>query len=83
MVSATLDLVAHDDARPTSSAVHLEGHNVFQRKSTQPADVIYIGTALLLATSGSTGNPKAVRLSYSGLADNTVPVTRALRVLVG
>src|SRR5580693_5918754 len=26
MMSATLDLVTHDDARPTSSAVHLKGH---------------------------------------------------------
>jgi acyl-coenzyme A synthetase/AMP-(fatty) acid ligase len=26
MVSATLDLVTHDDAQPTSSALYLKGH---------------------------------------------------------
>jgi acyl-CoA synthetase (AMP-forming)/AMP-acid ligase II len=36
--------------------------------------------ALLLATSGSTGSPKTVRLSCSGLADNTASVIRALGI---
>lgn len=174
MMSATLDLVTHDDARPTSPAVHLKGHSaltygelaelvgefegalrhdgkalvvcagdrdlptllaylaalrlghavaflpasneilsayapefvvpapgsgsgladlgyrpvaelvaggaIFQRKDSQPAGEIYPDTALLLATSGSTGSPKTVRLSCSGLADNTAAVIRALGI---
>ncbi len=174
MMSATLDLVTHDDAQPTSSAVHLEGHatltygelaelvgeferalrhdakalvlcagdrdlptllaylaalrlghavaflpasneilsayqpefvvpapgsgsgladlgyrpaaelvagtTIFQRRNSQPAGEIYTDTALLLATSGSTGSPKTVRLSCSGLADNTAAVIRALGI---
>ena len=36
--------------------------------------------ALLLGTSGSTGSPKTVRLSYSGLAGNTAAVIRALGI---
>ncbi len=76
------DLVIRDDAQP-SSAVPLEGSTaltcgelieligigamIFQRKNTQPVDVIYIDRPLLPAASGSIGNPKTVRLS-TGLA---------------
>jgi long-subunit acyl-CoA synthetase (AMP-forming) len=31
---------------------------IFQDENSQPAGEIYIDTALLLATSGSTGSPK-------------------------
>ena len=54
-------------------------YNDLQR-NMQPADKIFTDTALLLATSGSTGSPKTVRLSYSGLADNTAAVVRALGI---
>ncbi|MFL6126423.1 AMP-binding protein [Actinophytocola sp.] len=66
------------------------GVSVFRRRPTRPAndshtnDIhtndIHEDTALLLATSGSTGSPKAVRLSYSGLAGNTAAVIRALGI---
>ena len=56
------------------------GGAIFQRKDSQPAGDIYPDTALLLATSGSTGSPKTVRLSCSGLADNTAAVIRALGI---
>jgi acyl-CoA synthetase (AMP-forming)/AMP-acid ligase II len=56
------------------------GGAVFQRKNSQPAGEIYAGTALLLTTSGSTGSPKTVRLSYSGLAGNSAAVIRALGI---
>jgi acyl-CoA synthetase (AMP-forming)/AMP-acid ligase II len=56
------------------------GTTIFQDESSQPADEIYMDTALLLATSGSTGSPKTVRLSYSGLAANTAAVIRALGI---
>jgi hypothetical protein len=84
MVWAMFDLVIRDDARPTSSAVPLEGNTppacgelieligvgatIFQRKNTQPVDVIYIGRALLPTTLGSIGNPKTVRRLSTGLA---------------
>lgn len=35
--------------------------------------------ALLLSTSGSTGNPKAVRLSYANIASNSASVAASLR----
>jgi acyl-CoA synthetase (AMP-forming)/AMP-acid ligase II len=68
------DLGYHPTAEPVA------GTTIFQRKNSQSADKIYADTALLLATSGSTGSPKTVRLSYSGLADNTAAVIRALGI---
>ena len=54
---------------------------VFQRGEQQRhAGEIYPEMALLLGTSGSTGSPKAVRLSYSGLAGNTAAVIGALGI---
>src|SRR5580700_11177386 len=61
------------------AAEPIAGTTVFQR-SSQPAGEICIDMALLLGTSGSTGSPKTVRLSYSGLADNTAAVIRALGI---
>jgi acyl-CoA synthetase (AMP-forming)/AMP-acid ligase II len=58
----------------------IAGTTVFQRKNSQPAGDIYLDMALLLGTSGSTGSPKTVRLSYSGLAGNTAAVIRALGI---
>jgi acyl-CoA synthetase (AMP-forming)/AMP-acid ligase II len=56
------------------------GATIFRRDDGPPAGEIYTDTALLLATSGSTGNPKTVRLSYSGLAGNAAAVIRALGI---
>jgi acyl-CoA synthetase (AMP-forming)/AMP-acid ligase II len=63
--------------RPAADLI--AGTAVFQRNS-QPAGEIYTDMALLLGTSGSTGSPKGVRLSYSGLADNTAAVISALGI---
>ena len=57
----------------------IAGATVFRRDS-RPAGELYAGLALLLGTSGSTGSPKAVRLSYSGLAANTAAVIQALGI---
>jgi acyl-CoA synthetase (AMP-forming)/AMP-acid ligase II len=57
----------------------IAGTTVFRRNSP-PAGELYGDLALLLGTSGSTGSPKTVRLSYSGLADNTASVIRALGI---
>jgi acyl-coenzyme A synthetase/AMP-(fatty) acid ligase len=87
MALATLDLVGHDGARPGFPAVFLEGHRVLSYGELAglvggcervPAGEIYREMALLLGTSGSTGSPKTVRLSYSGLAANTAAVIGAL-----
>jgi acyl-CoA synthetase (AMP-forming)/AMP-acid ligase II len=64
--------------RPAAELV--AGTTIFQRKDSQPPGEIYPDTALLLATSGSTGSPKTVRLSCSGLADNTAAVISALGI---
>ena len=63
--------------RPATAQI--AGATVFQRTS-RPAGEIYPGLAVMLGTSGSTGSPKTVRLSYSGLADNTAAVVRALGI---
>ncbi|MBV9448705.1 MAG: AMP-binding protein [Streptosporangiaceae bacterium] len=56
------------------------GKMIFKRDSSQAAGEIYMDTALLLATSGSTGSPKTVRLSCSGLAGNTAAIISALGI---
>jgi acyl-CoA synthetase (AMP-forming)/AMP-acid ligase II len=65
--------------RPGEDAA-LSHVRVFRRGTAQPAGDIDAHTALLLATSGTTGSPKAVRLSYSGLADNTAAIIGALGI---
>jgi len=62
------------------AAEPIAGTTIFQRKTSQPAGEIYSNTALLVTTSGSTGSPKTVRLSFSGLAGNTAAVIRALGI---
>jgi acyl-CoA synthetase (AMP-forming)/AMP-acid ligase II len=64
--------------RPATEPI--AGTTIFQRKSSQLGGEIYIDMALLLGTSGSTGSPKTVRLSYSGLAANTAAVISALGI---
>src|SRR5579871_5344885 len=63
--------------RPATEPI--AGTTVFERHS-QSAGEIYREMALLLGTSGSTGSPKTVRLSYSGLAGNTAAVIGALGI---
>jgi len=63
--------------RPAAGPV--AGTTVFRRAGPAEGE-IYDGLALLLGTSGSTGSPKTVRLSYSGLAGNTAAVIAALGI---
>jgi acyl-coenzyme A synthetase/AMP-(fatty) acid ligase len=78
---------AHDDltglgyrpvAPPIAGAAILRRERA--RPGAAPSGEIFAETALLLATSGSTGSPKTVRLSYSGLAGNTAAVIRTLGI---
>src|SRR5580698_8205719 len=61
------------------AAEPIAGTTVFRRNRRSAGD-IYSDMALLLGTSGSTGSPKTVRLSYSGLTANTAAVIRALGI---
>jgi acyl-CoA synthetase (AMP-forming)/AMP-acid ligase II len=60
-------------------AGEVAGTTVFGRVS-RPAGEVFGEMALLLGTSGSTGSPKGVRLSYAGLAGNTAAVIGALGI---
>lgn len=62
------------------AAEPLAGTTIWRRHGSRPEGEIFADTALLLGTSGSTGNPKTVRLSCSGLAANTAAVVRALGI---
>jgi non-ribosomal peptide synthetase component F len=62
------------------AAEPIAGTTIFQRESSQPAGELYPDLALMLGTSGSTGSPKTVRLSYTGLAGNIAAVIRALGI---
>jgi acyl-CoA synthetase (AMP-forming)/AMP-acid ligase II len=62
------------------AAEPIAGTTIFHRKPSQPTGEIYIDTALLVTTSGSTGSPKTVRLSFSGLAENTAAIIRVLGI---
>lgn len=73
----------HDDLtaagyRPTGDSP--VGTTVFRRASAGPHAPISDETALLLTTSGTTGSPKAVRLSYSAIADNSRAIVEALGI---
>jgi acyl-CoA synthetase (AMP-forming)/AMP-acid ligase II len=56
------------------------GVRVFCRQATTSAGDIHPDTGLVVATSGSTGSPKAVRLSYSGVAANSLAIIQALDI---
>ena len=56
------------------------GVRVFRRHAATPAGDIHQDTGLVVATSGSTGSPKAVRLSYSGVAANSAAIIQALDI---
>lgn len=64
--------------RPATEPI--AGTTIFTRNSGQQAGEIHPSLALMLGTSGSTGSPKAVRLSYSGVAANTAAVISALEI---
>ena len=56
------------------------GVRILRRRARPVDSAISPDTALLLGTSGSTGSPKAVRLSYTGVTENIDSVVRALGI---
>ncbi|NUT45748.1 MAG: AMP-binding protein [Saccharothrix sp.] len=60
---------------------HVIGETKLFRRSAATSDFpIHPDTALLLSTSGTTGSPKAVRLSYDGVAANADAIVRVLGI---
>ena len=53
---------------------------LYRRKSTGPSNSINKNLALLLSTSGSTGNPKLVRLSRENVEANARSIAAALKI---
>ncbi|TDV49712.1 acyl-CoA synthetase (AMP-forming)/AMP-acid ligase II [Actinophytocola oryzae] len=56
------------------------GARVFRRQAATSAGEIHPDTGVVVATSGSTGSPKAVRLSYAGVAANSAAIVQALGI---
>lgn len=56
----------------------LFGYTLLERRL--PAEPLHEDLALLLPTSGSTGNPRLVRLSYGNVASNAAQIVQALRI---
>jgi len=55
-------------------------HRLYRAKCEVAHPPIYPDLALLLSTSGSTGNPKLVRLSYANLQANAASIAEYLRI---
>jgi acyl-CoA synthetase (AMP-forming)/AMP-acid ligase II len=73
--AAGLRLLGYDAARCQDPPI-----TVFRRRPGAPAGPILDDTALLLATSGSTGSPKTVRLGYRALLSNVDAIVAALGI---
>jgi acyl-CoA synthetase (AMP-forming)/AMP-acid ligase II len=49
-------------------------------RTAEPDGTLHRDLALVLSTSGSTGNPKAVRLSYANVASNAVSISESIGI---
>jgi len=58
---------------------HFENYYIWQVKEKYEYE-LYEELALLLSTSGSTGSPKCVRISYNNLKSNTESICKALDI---
>lgn len=66
----------HDEAAPAANLYTLYDYDVYRQNPSSPA--LYEELALLLTTSGSTGSPKLVRLSYENIQSNAASIAQYL-----
>lgn len=64
----------------TDSGFGIDGYRMYRTEQTGPAVEIHPELALMLTTSGSTGNPKMVRLSYANLQANARSIADYLEI---
>jgi acyl-CoA synthetase (AMP-forming)/AMP-acid ligase II len=76
-IAATTDSPLHQNY---SLIQDFGGYGLFARDNGEGYAIPHPDCGLLLSTSGSTGSPKLVRLSYSGLAHNAYSITRYLNL---
>jgi long-chain acyl-CoA synthetase len=62
------------------SGFELEGYRMYRAEQPDSGVPIHPDLALMLTTSGSTGNPKMVRLSYSNLQANARSIAEYLEI---
>ena len=55
-------------------------YNLLKKKAATNASEIYSETAVLLSTSGTTGSPKLVRLSYKNIQSNAESIVQYLKI---
>jgi acyl-CoA synthetase (AMP-forming)/AMP-acid ligase II len=60
--------------------IYSVGRNVLLKLNNSPPDGVHDDLALLLPTSGSTGNAKMVRLSYQNLISNAASIAQFLSI---
>src|SRR6516164_2850257 len=70
-------------ALPEAYAPHYDfgGYLLYRRRPGPEGPLPHPGCAVLLSTSGSTGSPKLVRLSYSALAHNASSIAQYLQLM--
>lgn len=78
------DWVLIPHAQPCPAGMQLKGmwhgKNLYIRQSANTSEAIFPDTAVLLSTSGTTGNPKMVRLSYRNIASNAESIAAYLEI---
>jgi long-chain acyl-CoA synthetase len=65
---------------PENSVVFTWGEYILLRSKWKSSEKMYDNLALLLTTSGSTGSPKLVRLSYRNLLSNSEAISNYLSI---
>ncbi|WP_367871475.1 AMP-binding protein [Luteolibacter sp. Populi] len=73
-----IDRELHED-----SGFGMDKHRLFRAREMGAHAPLYPDLALMLTTSGSTGNPKVVRLSYANLQANARSIAEYLRIDAG
>jgi len=77
---AVSDLNAGGELSGYETFQHFRSHTLFQRRKVSEHPPIHPELALLLSTSGTTGSPKMVRLSYDNLQANASSIVEYLKL---